>query len=556
MRKIVLSPHDLEMFATDMTRIELEFIEKHWKPFRQMWNEQGRKFWIQFLAVYRMSATEYGVIKDLVNMKDSFQSLIDELFIFMHENFIDGNFGSAKKCIDDIITVVINKDKFRFLQSKSFAKDPFYNKETRDSFRHLFGSPKLKVSYIKVCALHEIYTVFGSAVITCLKRWLVADELPPGVEDTWQPIISIKQLKPETRPKQQVICAYCHQVDDDRVPITWHSSLETFVLEKLRGQPCGPWFVAGWKRHEDPRFHDTKNPLYDLIENPDSDWRQNLNFYKFLDFHEYVSKKYLPQHAEDDKMYQNMDFSAEDVQEILRTVDKFAIDMTGNEAKQESHLSSANTRRAHTETGVRQKSKATNPKAKDDYENTILHESLIVQESEPVLAFEDGMLCLQSRIEVKSTRTLIDFTPFSEDKSEPDRCVSFEKDDPDDEIGGFVERSSSCRRAFNDGNQNHLRMPKKCWYLSFLDLVLIMIVYFTGQENNESSSVAMNSVPKWTPKKCSQCEKHETLPKTFKMCQLCKEIHLKSAKYYCSRDCQMKDWKAKHKLEHKHNLLK
>jgi len=65
---------------------------------------QGRKFWIQFLAVYRMSATEYGVIKDLVNMKDSFQSLIDELFIFMHENFIDGryiiviNFGLELLC--------------------------------------------------------------------------------------------------------------------------------------------------------------------------------------------------------------------------------------------------------------------------------------------------------------------------------------------------------------------------------------------------------------------------------------------------------------------------
>ena len=37
-----------------------------------------------------MSATEYGVIKDLGNMGMNFQSLFDELFILIHANFIDG----------------------------------------------------------------------------------------------------------------------------------------------------------------------------------------------------------------------------------------------------------------------------------------------------------------------------------------------------------------------------------------------------------------------------------------------------------------------------------
>jgi hypothetical protein len=47
---------------------------------------------------------------------------------------------------------------------------------------------------------------------------------------------------------------------------------------------------------------------------------------------------------------------------------------------------------------------------------------------------------------------------------------------------------------------------------------------------------------------CAYCGKEETTPKVFKRCKLC--LDQPSARYYCSRECQAKDWKEKHRLDH------
>lgn len=54
---------------------------------------------------------------------------------------------------------------------------------------------------------------------------------------------------------------------------------------------------------------------------------------------------------------------------------------------------------------------------------------------------------------------------------------------------------------------------------------------------------------------CGGCEKIEPSRKAFKKCQKCKDEGVLEVRYYCSRDCQVEDWKKKHKMEHRDGLL-
>jgi hypothetical protein len=49
---------------------------------------------------------------------------------------------------------------------------------------------------------------------------------------------------------------------------------------------------------------------------------------------------------------------------------------------------------------------------------------------------------------------------------------------------------------------------------------------------------------------CSGCLKPESVSREFKKCKKCKEVGMKNAKYYCSRECQVSDWSTRHRQEH------
>nr|XP_054752278.1 axoneme-associated protein mst101(2)-like isoform X1 [Lytechinus pictus] len=51
-------------------------------------------------------------------------------------------------------------------------------------------------------------------------------------------------------------------------------------------------------------------------------------------------------------------------------------------------------------------------------------------------------------------------------------------------------------------------------------------------------------------RQCALCGKKEDQPKTYKKCQQCRQEKIKQAKFYCSRDCQVQDWKRRHWKEH------
>ncbi|KAK6175305.1 hypothetical protein SNE40_013794 [Patella caerulea] len=54
---------------------------------------------------------------------------------------------------------------------------------------------------------------------------------------------------------------------------------------------------------------------------------------------------------------------------------------------------------------------------------------------------------------------------------------------------------------------------------------------------------------------CSTCNVTEPVFRTYKKCQRCQQERIAKCRYYCSRDCQVEDWKKKHRMEHQENLL-
>ncbi|CAG2219729.1 unnamed protein product [Mytilus edulis] len=56
-------------------------------------------------------------------------------------------------------------------------------------------------------------------------------------------------------------------------------------------------------------------------------------------------------------------------------------------------------------------------------------------------------------------------------------------------------------------------------------------------------------------RKCANCDITEPAPKAYMKCQKCKLEGITNARYYCGRECQVKDWGKRHKKEHKENLL-
>ncbi|XP_050411840.1 uncharacterized protein LOC126826798 isoform X2 [Patella vulgata] len=72
----------------------------------------------------------------------------------------------------------------------------------------------------------------------------------------------------------------------------------------------------------------------------------------------------------------------------------------------------------------------------------------------------------------------------------------------------------------------------------------------------DSSDDDNDEVKKKTLRICSYCNVTEPVFRTYKKCQRCQQEHIAKCRYYCSRDCQVEDWKKKHRMEHQENLLK
>lgn len=278
MRKIRLSDTDIELFDMEVSPAEFLFFTKHKDAFRCMWKEQGKPFWTRFIISFRSYTVKHGVIKQMSFESPKLNDLLDQGFINMHEQFLDGTATSAKSFVEDIARLAQNHDKFPNLDSKNFAKDPFYCRDTRELFRQFFGSPDQKASYLKVYILSPVYLRFGGSVCRCLKRWMDAPPNECNDESYWIPPEPDVDLS-----KKECKVIMCNSCLDECGTL--------YFQEKLCGSTDGPKFIESWTKG-DPRFNDKKNPLYNKLAQPDSDWRTDLSVEDFKDFVYYSNNTY------------------------------------------------------------------------------------------------------------------------------------------------------------------------------------------------------------------------------------------------------------------------
>ncbi|XP_033746231.1 uncharacterized protein LOC117331562 [Pecten maximus] len=280
MRKIRLSDTDIEFFDLEVSPTEFMFFQKHKDAFRCMWKEQGKPFWTKFTITFRSFTVKHGVIKQMSCDTPKFENLLDQAFIYIHEQFVDGKEAMARGFIDECARLAQNHDKFPHLDSKSFTKDPFYSRDTRDLFRRFFGSPDQKSSYVKVYVLSPIYLRFGGSVCRCLKKWMDAPSQDCTDESYWIPP-SQPQIEDASTTKAPVLmCTNC--LDDCGT---------RYFKERICGQANGPKFLDYWKLG-DPRFNDPDNPLYNKKVERDSDWRDRLSPEDFRDFVHFAKFRY------------------------------------------------------------------------------------------------------------------------------------------------------------------------------------------------------------------------------------------------------------------------
>ncbi|XP_074645286.1 uncharacterized protein LOC141901745 [Tubulanus polymorphus] len=279
MRKIRLTDDDFAMFGNDFSPHDYEYFLRHKDTFRRMWIDQGKKFWKQFVICFRSFTMEFGPVKEYPGKPEHYEQLIDEFFAFITKQFIEGKPNMAKNLIMDIVLVAQYRHMIQYLESKSFAKDPFYYKDTRETFRNLFGPATERSSYVKVYIYLPLYLKFGGASIACLRTWIDAEECD---DDSFCGGLNNepKTLHPEWT---SYLSRYFDLAKDGAI---------RYKEELRNGSPSGPCFLEGWSQGNPRMFFDSKNPLFIKNWDKKKDWRDGLTKDQYMQFIIFA-KKYV-----------------------------------------------------------------------------------------------------------------------------------------------------------------------------------------------------------------------------------------------------------------------
>ncbi|CAH1784464.1 unnamed protein product, partial [Owenia fusiformis] len=338
MRKIRLSGNDYDLFGEDISGPQFDFFQKHRDTFKRMWTDQGKKFWSRFVEAFKIYTTKHGMLKDFPGKTDQYEEYIGEAFELLHTTFVEGKANAAKNIVIDIVSVAQKRHMLQYLESKSYAKDPFYNRETRDVFRRLFGPKDKKSSYMKTYLLIPVYLKFGGSVARILRRWMSASDQDSSDETYWDAkskgnstkdkdtdskadaisearrkaemeatrkarLRRMKKMElelhmaamPMTLPENiervrnaavrgtSLQLVDIEELKKDTSSIASQMQLQLYLNEKFNGDPRGPVFLPSYG-FGDPRFNDPLNPLFDVFANPTEPWYQDVDLWKYRQF--------------------------------------------------------------------------------------------------------------------------------------------------------------------------------------------------------------------------------------------------------------------------------
>eukprot|EP00794_Sanderia_malayensis_P009589 gene9589-10576_t len=170
---------EAELFEHDLTPAEFEYFQKHLDAFKTMWKEMTVENKKGFIAEFYAYSEVYGYIREFPTKMEIKNEIFNESKDFLIKNFAMEKVSAAKKVVFDIAVISENRER---LSNQVFGtalkrKDPFYNIDTRSTFRKFFGEPTEKHTYKKTLMTMGLYAKFGGAVCRLLRRWVQGDAM-------------------------------------------------------------------------------------------------------------------------------------------------------------------------------------------------------------------------------------------------------------------------------------------------------------------------------------------------------------------------------------------
>ncbi|CAB4021365.1 Hypothetical predicted protein, partial [Paramuricea clavata] len=131
LKRIPISSNDFSLFDAELNSYEYEYFCKHIGAFKRFMQEEPKEQRQLFLDAFCEYSYNHIEIKAIATMSDPKKKFIESFRQYTQETFINGKFSTAKQFLNDSVIVARNKHMIQYMDSHSYAKDPFFHKETR-----------------------------------------------------------------------------------------------------------------------------------------------------------------------------------------------------------------------------------------------------------------------------------------------------------------------------------------------------------------------------------------------------------------------------------------
>ncbi|XP_011406684.1 PREDICTED: uncharacterized protein LOC100634258 [Amphimedon queenslandica] len=606
MRRIHIGKGDFALFHQDINAFDYEFFRNHSGAFKRMWGEQTRQFWVLYVEMFDHFIWNYGVMKDFPLKIDEVRLYVDEIISSITLSFVEGNATSAKTLITDCAVVAQNRHFIGILDKAPYSQNPFYTKDTRETFRKLFGMPRSKTTFMKVLCGLPVYVKFAGAAVTILRRWLKADTINDEdcIEDYLSKLSSIrstdsasleviertltreKRKEEADQPTQRVSKRHFSQESTKQKALEWIDTSKTSVateLEELDPPPKEKMsYRSEYKKTIQSVTEDVRNSLVESIAEVK---RKEIELARekgedvepiIEEFKENLAKRKKPRRKK--KRGAGPDGGDEiscllELHKEVSSSDRY-LEAIGAKRPSGSLLQPSITEiTEEEELEIKIRGKEDTSKAEGESEEKESHQidgegevvsASTASENKECQVEEVAEIILETG-EDKSTQTVDDLNVMVDHST--DKAVEMNGDemgspslsaevveniDPEpQEVGKEKEESSSVEAAQKvEEDIEKSKVEGSGTGISQQDNKEME----RNDDRRKGATVASDEFGADTNKRkalhvCYHCQKKEELAKTFKRCVKCRGKP--NPHYYCSRSCQVNDWKAGHRLDHK-----
>nr|XP_032810044.1 uncharacterized protein LOC116942359 isoform X3 [Petromyzon marinus]XP_032810045.1 uncharacterized protein LOC116942359 isoform X3 [Petromyzon marinus]XP_032810047.1 uncharacterized protein LOC116942359 isoform X3 [Petromyzon marinus]XP_032810048.1 uncharacterized protein LOC116942359 isoform X3 [Petromyzon marinus] len=497
MRKIILGPNSIYLYEGDMDTNDVLFFHKHRDVFKRMWHEQGNRFWKRFLLGFRTFCED---------LCPQIAGEVTAYFLYgctyIEAQYCQDRYSNARRYMEDVFNVAKNRHLAVNCTGGSVAWDPFYMKETRETFRNLFGSPGAPLTLETMCFVSPLFIQFGKSVCNCLRYWIEAEKCDSSDESYWSPEFVMKygmdtdsikmsdgplnipkrNKKSKSKSKQES--------SDDPSKEDLHTGQETQFSQQntTKAATTTTNYSLYTPIPKDTRTTETKKEDVKL-SGANSDGSEPTA--------KHVKENASKTTATDSYL----------VKGVLKDFLKLAKRKNFDAIVEEDLNREARLRNRTPEDVMRQ-----------------VVEDILSEEDHVCWCFKDATEC-----HCDSSSSIFCQCRDGSDIRKSNRA----------EVASLVEKmvgKLAGMNTFNEASTAREREPSSAKSEA-------------STNTSDAPAVDEHGNKKAKQRQCDQCKVMEPKPKLFKKCQRCYDEHWNEPKYYCSRECQVAAWKS-HRKEH------